>query len=348
MSKQKARPLWKGKGSQKESSEAASGSSSQGNRSRKRSRSPSSESEDDDDDEEVDDVAQSRRRSEVSRRVSIVGGGMAQKAASGSDNPEKEDSPQKDTEESQEAEDKEESTESGKDTPEEILENNDMLWEPEGEYTGVTVAVADQEGDAEQEGASSAADVNSNLKGKEPSETVAGSKSGRELSGGGAPQSDLRKKLRNTKKLRSTAELEQVLDDETSDYECRGDKKGWTKARKKNTRTRWNRRREILPSPPPLHELEGNRELVAEFEAYARDMYKKKETAQTATTNLFRRSEGNSLLHYMASDAKHGPSFKLERLVAFNKYKGYLPPVGAKEWINHALPGREDFDASLQ
>ena len=351
MSKLNAQPQWVMKDLKKESSKA--GPSSQGNRARKRSRSPISESEDDE--EEVGERATSPRNV-VSRSSSSERGGEVEEAAAGSKKADGEKSSTNTAKGSQEVEDREESIESGKVTPEEIMDNDLVEESVAGntevtESVTVTVTVTDQGIDSEWEGASSATDVNSNVKSKDaPATDSAGSKSGRQARGAkddNALGTDLRKRLRTTKRLRTSIELEEMLEDEISDYECRGDDKEWSKERKKNTRSRWNRRRDTLPSPPPLHELPGNRELVAEFEAYAKDQYTNKQTAQTITTNLFRRPEGNSLLHYMAR--KHSDmDFRLDRLVAFSKFKGYLPPVGAKEWIYDALPGREDFDATMQ
>ena len=185
-------------------------------------------------------------------------------------------------------------------------------------------------------------DLNSNVKRKyvsEPKEKLDKKK-------GKAPLGSGRQRLRNAKKLKTSIELSDMLDDGVSDYECKEDEQGWSNARKRDTRARWNRRKSLSLSPLPLHEREGNKAVVAEFELFAKDRNKAKQTGVTITNNLFRRADGTSLLHYMTKI--HGEDFTLDSLVAFDKFNGYLPPADAKEWVRDAVPGNEDYDAIMQ
>ena len=85
---------------------------------------------------------------------------------------------------------------------------------------------------------------------------------------------------RLVKKLATHTQLyDKLLTQDESDYEEGGDDLQWTENRRDNRRKRFDDRSTLEATPPPLDELEGNKEIIDMYEDWACPRYKGKDDA---------------------------------------------------------------------
>ena len=140
------------------------------------------------------------------------------------------------------------------------------------------------------------------------------------------------------------------VEDPESDYEVEGDDPQWTDERRQNRILRYEQRLQLQATPTPLHEREGNKEFIKEFDEWAHTKYRRPGTAATYSANLFRRHDGHSLLTLMTHH--HGPAFCLNSLAFFIPKAGseqvYVPPLEVATFIFADDDSNEDFSATIQ
>ena len=136
-----------------------------------------------------------------------------------------------------------------------------------------------------------------------------------------------------------------LLEDEVSDYAEESDETAWTEDRRRNRVLRYNKRSQLEPVSPPLHELAGNRELMADFQVWCDEHYTAQSTARTMVSSIFRRGDGKSLLEFTVQD-KSG--FKAEQFSDFTSRSNFVLPPDPSAWVYGVFRRYHDADAALQ